>query len=652
MLDKLIVFCSFVIILNSAIKLCTAADLSKNATSVTRTRVRNTRVNAMTEADEDTWQPIIPTHSVSTTPTHASDLWHSTDLRNNLANSLKQKHQGYINPQTYHNSAYNHHYHQHQHHHNGNYSKRHIKTSSLSSVTSPLLSVLPSSSASSQKNIKLRSHVYSTTNNKNNIKNSRGKGKTQPNSHYQQQQQQLYPLNIIETVYPQIQIPNDIISQVEQRQQKHQAKVEMNLISSKLNVNHVEDVAKANHTKPSSASTSSAYWHYLQQPQLEAKHMISLTPKIDTSNVNTTSTNSNMKINAFRNENETGKKNEKNSNSTSLTKTLNSIVTNENLIDNEIINTKQHNQHYHHYENLLHSGGVKPVTSTSNAADENLIKATKIHSVDAAANTAGDDEKNFNGKLLLLRKTLNNAQDFYDNLKNIILSDKISDRSSSDNNDDDADDDDDYDIYSNEDKTNYDNDLPNSSLYQELTDSSTTVAAVIAAAMDSFNIKNILLPSASIDEVQGHGKQIVNDTMKYSSPEDSNQMQNVEFKTTAASNDTQATGRLWNLLSTKAQKTTTTTTAHSSSLSPSTSKALTAISSGRKVKKVKKKFKKFLLPLVLAYKLKFMALIPLLIGGLTLLVGTTGLAGFFFALFTAVMSLKSGSRNAIVVKKY
>ncbi|XP_049823282.1 uncharacterized protein LOC126265549 [Aethina tumida] len=58
--------------------------------------------------------------------------------------------------------------------------------------------------------------------------------------------------------------------------------------------------------------------------------------------------------------------------------------------------------------------------------------------------------------------------------------------------------------------------------------------------------------------------------------------------------------------------------------------------------KVKKKFKKFLLPLLLAYKLKFFTLIPVLIGGLVLLTGATGLAGFFFALFAATMGLKSG----------
>ncbi|XP_013100086.1 uncharacterized protein LOC106082241 [Stomoxys calcitrans] len=67
------------------------------------------------------------------------------------------------------------------------------------------------------------------------------------------------------------------------------------------------------------------------------------------------------------------------------------------------------------------------------------------------------------------------------------------------------------------------------------------------------------------------------------------------------------------------------------------------VGSERKVKKkIKKKFKKFLLPLLLAYKLKFLTLIPLLIGGLTLLVGSTGLAGFFFALFAAVMTMKGG----------
>uniref|UniRef100_A0A6P7F438 Uncharacterized protein LOC114324593 n=1 Tax=Diabrotica virgifera virgifera TaxID=50390 RepID=A0A6P7F438_DIAVI len=62
---------------------------------------------------------------------------------------------------------------------------------------------------------------------------------------------------------------------------------------------------------------------------------------------------------------------------------------------------------------------------------------------------------------------------------------------------------------------------------------------------------------------------------------------------------------------------------------------------GRGKGKYKKRFKKFILPLLLAYKLKFFTLIPVLIGGLVLLTGATGLAGFFFALFAAVMGLKS-----------
>lgn len=59
---------------------------------------------------------------------------------------------------------------------------------------------------------------------------------------------------------------------------------------------------------------------------------------------------------------------------------------------------------------------------------------------------------------------------------------------------------------------------------------------------------------------------------------------------------------------------------------------------------MKKKLKKFLLPLLLAYKLKFFTLIPVLIGLLVLLTGATGLAGFFFALFAAVMGLKAGHK--------
>lgn len=85
------------------------------------------------------------------------------------------------------------------------------------------------------------------------------------------------------------------------------------------------------------------------------------------------------------------------------------------------------------------------------------------------------------------------------------------------------------------------------------------------------------------------------------------------------------------------------------------SQRLAAEAEGRKLKKLKKKIQKLLLPLLIAYKLKFLTLIPVLIGGLTLLVGTTGLAGFFFALFTAVMSLKSTAgghaSKALVLKK-
>lgn len=70
----------------------------------------------------------------------------------------------------------------------------------------------------------------------------------------------------------------------------------------------------------------------------------------------------------------------------------------------------------------------------------------------------------------------------------------------------------------------------------------------------------------------------------------------------------------------------------------------TMMGEARKKKKkkfhIKKKFKKFIIPLLIAYKLKFFAMIPLLIGGLVLLVGSTGMAGFFFALFAAVISLK------------
>nr|CAH7742918.1 unnamed protein product [Callosobruchus chinensis] len=61
--------------------------------------------------------------------------------------------------------------------------------------------------------------------------------------------------------------------------------------------------------------------------------------------------------------------------------------------------------------------------------------------------------------------------------------------------------------------------------------------------------------------------------------------------------------------------------------------------------KYRKKYRRYLLPLLLAYKLKFFTLIPVMIGGLILLTGATGMAGFFFALFAAVMGLKSRGQH-------
>lgn len=57
-------------------------------------------------------------------------------------------------------------------------------------------------------------------------------------------------------------------------------------------------------------------------------------------------------------------------------------------------------------------------------------------------------------------------------------------------------------------------------------------------------------------------------------------------------------------------------------------------------KRVRHRFRKFLIPLLMAYKLKFFTLIPMIISGLVLLTGSAGMSGFFFALFTAVLSMK------------
>lgn len=57
-------------------------------------------------------------------------------------------------------------------------------------------------------------------------------------------------------------------------------------------------------------------------------------------------------------------------------------------------------------------------------------------------------------------------------------------------------------------------------------------------------------------------------------------------------------------------------------------------------RKRKHRFRKFLIPLLMAYKLKFFTMIPMFISGLVLLTGSAGMTGFFFALFTAVLSMK------------
>ncbi|XP_072760803.1 uncharacterized protein [Anoplolepis gracilipes] len=54
----------------------------------------------------------------------------------------------------------------------------------------------------------------------------------------------------------------------------------------------------------------------------------------------------------------------------------------------------------------------------------------------------------------------------------------------------------------------------------------------------------------------------------------------------------------------------------------------------------RRRYDRTIMALLMAYKLKFIALIPAILGGLFLLKGTTLLAGFFFALFAAVLGLK------------
>ncbi|KYN39954.1 hypothetical protein ALC56_05722 [Trachymyrmex septentrionalis] len=62
--------------------------------------------------------------------------------------------------------------------------------------------------------------------------------------------------------------------------------------------------------------------------------------------------------------------------------------------------------------------------------------------------------------------------------------------------------------------------------------------------------------------------------------------------------------------------------------------------SANEARRKKRKVGHTMLALLMAYKLKFVALIPIILGGLILLKGTTLLAGFFFALFAAVLGLK------------
>ncbi|XP_076631415.1 uncharacterized protein LOC143346809 [Colletes latitarsis] len=54
----------------------------------------------------------------------------------------------------------------------------------------------------------------------------------------------------------------------------------------------------------------------------------------------------------------------------------------------------------------------------------------------------------------------------------------------------------------------------------------------------------------------------------------------------------------------------------------------------------KRKMDRTMMALLMAYKMKFFALIPTMLGGLILLKATALLAGFFFALFAAVLGLK------------
>lgn len=57
-----------------------------------------------------------------------------------------------------------------------------------------------------------------------------------------------------------------------------------------------------------------------------------------------------------------------------------------------------------------------------------------------------------------------------------------------------------------------------------------------------------------------------------------------------------------------------------------------------KGKKKKSFFRKMLLPLLIVSKLKIVKMVPLFIAAMVLLAGSTGMAGFFFALFTVAVT--------------
>ncbi|XP_076650618.1 uncharacterized protein LOC143357859 [Halictus rubicundus] len=61
---------------------------------------------------------------------------------------------------------------------------------------------------------------------------------------------------------------------------------------------------------------------------------------------------------------------------------------------------------------------------------------------------------------------------------------------------------------------------------------------------------------------------------------------------------------------------------------------------GGRPRRKKQSMDKTMMALLIAYKMKFVALIPTMVGGLILLKATALLAGFFFALFAAVLGLK------------